>query len=313
MNFLLRNWKKYLPVIGIILFVYILAKIDFSEVVKEVSQVNVYFISIAIIVILIRLFSETLKWFTIARFQDMKIPFKKAFKINLVENYYGFITPSKVGSVIRAEYLKEYADDKIGKGLFNFVIDKILDVSAILFIALLFSYQFKDTLDLPVTFFSALFLVFVLGILFFIKKERSYFILKFFHRKLIPSRLREKAKVTFNSFYEHVPRKRYFVLFFALNFINWLLNYLTAYYIGLSLGIEVPLVVYFAIYPIGTLVTMIPISINGLGTREATLISLFGLFSVGAAKVFSMSIIGLVIAGIIPCIIGIYLSFKKRL
>jgi len=313
MNFLLRNWKKYLPIIGIILFVYILAKIDFTEVVKEVSQVNLYFLFIAILVILLRLFSETLKWFTIARFQDMQVSFKKAFKINLIENYYGFITPSKVGSVIRAEYLKEYADGKIGKGLFNFIIDKILDVAAILFIALIFSYQFKDTLDLPVTFFSALFLVFVLGILFFIKKERSYFILKFFHKKLIPARLREKARITFDSFYEHVPKKRYFILFFFLNFINWLLNYVTAYYIGLSLGIDLSLMVYFAIYPIGTLVTMIPISINGLGTREAALISLFGLFGIGAAKVFSMSIIGLVIAGIIPCIIGIYLSFKKRL
>ena len=181
------------------------------------------------------------------------------------------------------------------------------------FIVLLFSYTFKDTLDIPVVFFSTLFLVSVFGILFFLKKERSYFVLKFFHGKLIPERLKEKAKITFNSFYEHVPKKRYFILFFFLNFVNWLLNYVTAYYIGLSLGIDLPLVVYFAIYPIGTLVTMIPISINGLGTREATLISLFGLFGIGAAKVFSMSIIGLVIAGIIPCIIGIYLSFKKRL
>jgi len=60
-------------------------------------------------------------------------------------------------------------------------------------------------------------------------------------------------------------------------------------------------------------VAMIPISISGLGTREAALITLFGLFGVSAAKVFSLSIITLIIVGIIPSIIGIFLIFDKKL
>ena len=85
------------------------------------------------------------------------------------------------------------------------------------------------------------------------------------------------------------------------------------YFVGLSLGIDLPFIFYLAILPIGTLITLIPISINGLGTREATLISLFALFGIESAKVFSMSIVSLIIAGIIPAIIGIFLIFKKRL
>jgi len=65
--------------------------------------------------------------------------------------------------------------------------------------------------------------------------------------------------------------------------------------------------------PLGTLVAMIPISINGLGTREAALISLFGLFGVSAAKVFSLSIITLIIVGILPSIIGVFLIFYKKI
>lgn len=310
---ILKNWKKYLPIVGIVLFTYILFKINVINVIQEFKHVNIYFLSIAIFIVFVLMVSETLKWFVIAFFQNIKIPFKEAFKINIISNFYGFVTPSKLGSVVRAEYLKKYTDNKIGKGLFNFVIDKILDLSAIIFIALLFSFKFRNKLDLPISFFVTLFLLFILGILFFIKKERSKFILRTFYRKFIPKKLQKKAKITFDSFYENVPKKRYFVLFFLLNLSNWYINYSLAYFVGLSLGIELGFVFYLAILPIGTLVTLIPISINGLGTREITLISLFALFGIEAAKVFSMSIISLLITGVIPAIIGIFLIFRKRI
>jgi uncharacterized protein (TIRG00374 family) len=86
-----------------------------------------------------------------------------------------------------------------------------------------------------------------------------------------------------------------------------------AYSVGLSLGINVPFIYYLSIFPLATLVSLIPISVAGLGTREATLISLFGLFGIAATKVFSMSLITFFIAGIIPAIIGVSYAFIKKL
>ncbi len=307
------KWKKYLPVFGILLFVYILIKIDLQSVLLEIQNANIYFLLIAVLLVFVMMLSETIKWFTIARFQNIKIPFNDALKINMIDNYYGFITPSKVGSVIRAEYLKKYTEGHFGKGLFNFIIDKVMDLSSVIFIAIVFSYNFKDKLDLPIGFFTALFLLFIFGTLFFLKKERSEIILRIIYRKLVPHRFRSQAKSSFESFYDHVPKKRYFVLFFLLNSFNWVINYTLAYSVGLSLGINVPFIYYLSIFPLATLVSLIPISIAGLGTREATLISLFGLFGIVATKVFSMSLITFFIAGIIPAIIGASYAFAKKL
>lgn len=305
--------KKYLPIFGILLFIYILVKIDLQAVLSEIQNANIYFLLMTVFLVFVMMLSETIKWFTIARFQNIKIPFSEAFKINMIDNYYGFITPSKVGSVIRAEYLRKYTEGHFGKGLFNFIIDKVMDLSAIIFIAIIFSYNFKDKLDLPIGFFTALFLFFVFGTLFFLKKERSEVILRIIYRKLVPNRFRDQAKSSFESFYDHVPKKRYFILFFLLNLFNWIINYTLAYSVGLSLGINLPFIYYLSILPLATLVSLIPISVAGLGTREATLISLFGLFGITAAKVFSMSIISLLIAGIIPAIVGASYAFIKKL
>jgi len=308
------NWKKYLPIIGIILFIYILIKVNLMNVLEVIGKADPTLVLISLLFLfLVILPIQTFKWYIIAVFQDIKIPFKEAFKINIISNFYAFITPSKIGGVIRAEYLKKYTKDKnIGKGLFNFTIDKVLDISSVIFMAILFSFVFKDKLDLPLGFFTAMFLIFVLLILFFMKKERSKLVLSFFYRKIIPKKMKKQAKLTFNSFYEHIPKKRYLPFFFLLNIVSWISIYFIFYIIGLSLGMDISFIYYLAILPIGTLVAMIPISINGLGTREATLISLFALFNVEASKAFSMSIIAFFIVGILPSIIAWFFIWGRR-
>lgn len=309
---MIKNWKKYLPIIGLLLFVYILMKIDLSNILNEIRNINIYFLLMAVVFVVIMFAVQTFKWHIIAVFQDIKIPFRESFKINMVGHFYGLVTPSKLGSIVRVEYLKKYNNNNIGKGLFNFVIDKMLDISSVIFLAVIFSFIFRDKLKVPISFFTALFFAFVLITLFFLKKERSRLVLRFFYNRLNKN-FKNKARLTFESFYEDIPKKRYFILFFLLNIINWILIYLVVYFIGLSVGIELNFIFYLAILPIGTLVSMIPISIGGLGTREAVLISLFGLFGMAASKVFSMSLINFLIAGVIPAAISILFVWKKKL
>ncbi len=305
--------KKILPIIGIALFIFIIIKIDFVNIINEIKQADLLFIGLACILLFVMLIVQTYKWYVIALLQGIAIPFNKAFEINMISNFYGFVTPSKAGGIIRAEYLREYADNKnIGQGLFNFTLDKIFDFCAVIFLTIVFSFVFKDKLALPIGLFIALFLGFILVSLFFLHKERSKFFLKFFYRRFIPKKYQDQAKITFENFYEHVPQKRYFIPLFFLNIISWCLVYLIIYCIGLSLGVELSFMYYLAILPLGTLVSILPISISGLGTREAVLISLFGLFGVAAVKTFTMSLINIIIVGIIPSIIGIWLVMRRK-
>lgn len=305
------NWKKYLSIIGISIFIYILLKLDLHNVFQEIIHADIFFILLSIFFVLILFFIQTLKWFVIAVKQNIKIPFMEAFKINLISNFYGFITPSKLGIITRVEYLKKYTD--IGKGLCNFTIDKILDTASLFFTAIIFSFVFKEKLSfIPINLFIILFLVITFLTVIFIDKERSKIILGFFYKKFISKDKQDKAKGIFDSFYDNIPKKRYFILFFFLNLINWMIIYLIIYFIGLSVGINLSIWVFLAILPIGTLVSLLPISLNGLGTREATLISLFSLFGISATKVFSMSIINFFIAGIIPSLIASFLIFRDK-
>ncbi|MCX6746824.1 MAG: lysylphosphatidylglycerol synthase transmembrane domain-containing protein [Candidatus Pacearchaeota archaeon] len=301
--------KKYLPIIGLVIFAYLLIKLDVLKIIKEIANVNVFFLLVAVFFSIISILAETMKWFVVARYQKIKVPFFEAVGINLIGGFYGFITPSKVGNIIRAEYLKKYSNDKRGKGISNFVLDKILDVCSLVLLVIVFSFVSLKFLSANYLYFSILGLVFLLACLFiFMDRERSKRILKIFHR-LVSKKLKEKARRGFYSFYEDMPKKRYLFLFFFVYLLNWVVAYSVMFFIGLSIQINNVSFFYFlALLPIATLVAQIPITISGLGTRELTTISLFGLLGVQATKVFSMSIIGLVIGNIIPAVIGFFLS-----
>jgi uncharacterized protein (TIRG00374 family) len=304
------KWRRLLPIIGIAIFIYLLIRIDLRVVVREIVNANVFYILLTIVFLFLLLLFHTIKWFVIARKQDIRIPFKESFKITLITCFYEFIVPSKLGTILRVEYMKKYAS--FGKGLCNFTLDKILDLSSIIFLAIIFSFVFKDKLALPIGFFILVFVVFIVATLFFLKKERSKFVLRIFFKRFVPEKMKEKAKSVFDNFYDHIPKKRYFPLFFILNVISWVIIYAISFFVGLSLGIDLPFYVYLGVFPIATLIALIPISINGLGTREVALVSMLSLFGVSAAKAFSMSIISFFITTIITAIIGSFLIWKIK-
>ncbi len=304
--------KRYLPIIGIGLFIYILIRVGISQIIDEITKANLFFLLVAMFFVFAALITGTLKWFVIAHKQKIKVPFWEAFRINLMCFFYGFITPSKVGHIMRAGYLKKYNNQHLGKGVSNYVLDKMMDLFSLVFLAIVFSFTFRNLISINYFYFALIGLTFLVFLLIIFRKEyRSKSILKVFYR-LIPKKMKGKVKNEFHLFYKDMPKKKYFILFFLFHVINWVVIYTITFFVGISLGINISFLYFLAILPIATLIGQIPITISGLGIREATMIKLFGLLGIIPAKIFSMSMITLFIAGIIPAIIGGFLVFKNR-
>jgi glycosyltransferase 2 family protein len=308
-----KTVKRYLPIFGIGLFIYLLIKLDVTKIFSEFSNIIWSYVALSAAFILIYFFFQTLKWFILAKSQKINILFSEAFRINFISNFYGFITPGKIGTAIRADYLKKKGTET-GKGVSNFVIDKVLDFCSLFILLIGFGFIiYKKIIPNGEWFIliGAFVLLITLSIVFY-NKNSSRFLLKGIYKKFIPSRLKEKSKVLFNSFYEDMPSASFLFLALIFNLIAWVINYVSTYLIGLSLGINVSFTYFLIILPIATLIAQIPITINGFGTRELTLIGLFGVLGISATKIFSMSILGMIIANVIPSIIAIIMILCER-
>jgi glycosyltransferase 2 family protein len=298
--------KKYLPIIGIGIFIYLLIKLDIAKVFLEFKNIIWSYVGISCIFVLIYLVFQTLKWFILAKRQKIDISFGEAFKINFISNFYGFITPGKIGTIIRTDYLKKKGTEA-GKGVSNFVIDKVLDFCSLFVLIIGFGFVIYKKIIPNGEWYILIGMFLLLIILFgiFYNKKSSKFLLRPIYRKLIPEKLKEKSKILFDSFYEDLPSISFLIIALVINLIAWVVNYINIYLIGLSLGININFIYFLIILPIATLIAQIPITINGFGTRELTLIGLFGVLGIGATKVFSMSILSIIVASIIPSIIAI--------
>ena len=128
-----KKIKRYLPILGIGLFIYLLIKLNIGKIFKQILETNKFYLIIALFFVLFYLLFGTLKWHILAKKQKIPILFRESFKINLISNFYGLITPGRLGSAVRIGYLKKYSD--LGKGISNFVIDKVLSFISLFFMA----------------------------------------------------------------------------------------------------------------------------------------------------------------------------------
>lgn len=66
---------------------------------------------------------------------------------------------------------------------------------------------------------------------------------------------------------------------------------LAAYFISLSFGLKINIIYFFIFLPIVGAITMLPLSIGGLGLRDATTVFLFSKIGVGQDIAFAMSLL----------------------
>jgi len=91
---------------------------------------------------------------------------------------------------------------------------------------------------------------------------------------------------------------------------------ITCFIIALSLGIKISLVYFFIFIPIIGAITLLPVSIGGLGLRDATIIFFFAKVGVGKDLAFAMSLLNfsfILIYGALGGLIYVYTVHNRRL
>jgi hypothetical protein len=69
------------------------------------------------------------------------------------------------------------------------------------------------------------------------------------------------------------------------------LRVIQAYYLGVSIGIQQPLVTYFAFVPLILLIMFLPITANGIGTGQAAFLWLFSRVGTPPEQSFALSVL----------------------
>lgn len=276
--------------------------VGFNKMQNALNNIDIYLVLASILVGMVSIFFIALRWKTIIRIFSADIGLRSSLTYILISFMFGLITPGRLGEFIKVKYLSDKT--KIGylKSLATVIIDRIFDV-LILALFILIGFSFSKKITAPnelLLFLLFLYSLFLAGM--FIWFRAFYKLIM----KIIPKKWEEGIIDL------HIGRSVY-IKSLGYSLLIWLIISVQAFFILLSLGISLPLPALISIVPLLTLSSMLPISIGGIGIREAISIYFLLNFSVSAENSALFSLL-LTFSGLgIPAAIGAVLYARKAL
>ena len=309
---------KYLGLIGIILFAYIISNVNLNHVINIFSSANPFFIVLSIVPLFFACVLKSLRWKIIINATGFDISLKDCTLIWLKGYFLGGVTPGRIGDLFRAKFLTDKIGISLGKSLLTAVIDRVLDilvifglsVSGILMISHLFGIEIFSLRNLFV-----LLVIFGLSLSILTSKKLTVKILSPLFNLFVPSTFKEATKINFDEFYKGLEilneRKHHLFASILIGILTWLVAGYGCYMLALSLGLNISYWYLLISVAISSLIALLPISVSGLGTREATFIFLFSIINIIPEEAVSFSLLVLAWTWL-PILPGMSLYLLKR-
>ncbi|MBN1157291.1 flippase-like domain-containing protein [Candidatus Woesearchaeota archaeon] len=298
--------KKILPVIGIAIFVYIVHDVGIRNIISAIKPVKpLLLVPMTILLILIALL-KSYKWGILLKAMKTGKPFGCVLKVWFAGFFLGLVTPGKIGDFFKVAYLK----GRLMKSLTSVILDRILDIISLVILCglsfLILSSRFSGMPQYGTVIIASAALI-VLGLLIFDRRIMRT-LLKPLYKFLLPKKHKKSFKAKFNEFYNELSalEKKRLIVPALLTVFSWYACFSFSYAVAVCLGLEISLGYIFLIMPVITLVEMLPISVSGLGTRDAALIFFFSAIGFRKEQAVAFSLANLVLGAWILGIAGIF-------
>jgi len=298
-----RKWLFQL--IGIILFLLILYKLDLRNAISLISEADLGLLGLALALIIPFVLLKSLRWNCLLRLQDIDYSFGSSTQAYLSSMYLGLVTPGRIGDFAKVLYLKKEKSVSLAEGFSSVFVDRLFDLLLLLIMACAGVLTFA----LPTNILLILLVLLALsgaGIALFTTGNMGRRMIHFLLRLVLPKSRQDIARDKFDVFYSAVQHfKTPGIIYPALLTVaGYAIFYLQCYLIALS--VDIPISYMNSAFSISTanLISLLPISISGIGTRDATLISIFSVLGLSKESALVFSILFLVVSNLSACVIG---------
>ncbi len=264
---------------GLIIFALILLNVNLSEVFRAMKKADFTFLGPALLMVLPLYIIKAFRWKSILNSHGIEYSGKDSFLVYLSSNFIAFITPGRLGELAKAFYIKNDTGNDFLKALPSVIADRLFDIYVLSAVAL-FGISRLSVMSgyIWLRYLLGFILVLMPGILLIrgarmslLEKIRESRLYRRWKSKVEPL-LKELENVTFVKMIKPV----------ILTASAYAILFLSSYFISSSAGIEIDFFSIMYFVAIANILSYLPISVAGFGTREIGFIYLFN--SVGLLK-----------------------------
>jgi uncharacterized protein (TIRG00374 family) len=280
--------------ISAVLIGYLLATANLGELFVMLKSWNAIYFLIGVLLGVFVNVVFAYRWKTMLAVSGVKISLLTLVKFYFVGTFFNLFLPTALGGdVVRGYDLAMHSGRKMG-AVTSVLAERIVGFFALAFIALLALLLGSRTLtDAAVT---TIILISYLGyftltaIVFNAKiMKRLVATLKFIKLWDIGKRLDRMV----DSLHAFTAHKAILWQCFALSTISQTLTILAVYSLALAINLKLPPLYFFMVLPMIWIITMVPLSINGLGVREGAFVFFFTRLGVSDSAALLLSFLTL--------------------
>ena len=305
-----------MPLFGLAVFVAVVERAGPSRIVAVLAQADLHELVWAPVLVIAIAMARGLRWRYVANSVGIPYGFKRATLVWTIGFFASSMTPAKAGDALRAVYLRNETGRPLGECFLTVFVDRMWDLGFVLVAgivsALVFSRQYISIPSAPL--FIAGTLVIAGAAALMTHRGAMRALLKPVFMLLTPPRYRDALSTSFHTFYdalrEYAASKRRALVMAAMTLVGWALIFVLAVFIARALAIPVDASFIVLIMPIVTLVELIPFTVAGLGTRDATVVYFFSVVGVGSAQAVGFSIAYLLVGTYLTALIGLVLWIR---
>ncbi|MFA6254814.1 MAG: lysylphosphatidylglycerol synthase transmembrane domain-containing protein [Patescibacteria group bacterium] len=282
------NYKNFLSLIGIGFFIFIIVYvIDLKSLLLTIKRTNyLYFIPIFFLCFPLIGF-KAWRWQIIMRKQSINYSFIGCFAMYSVGTLLSLVTPGKIGEAAKIFYLHQ-DNYPLRSSLITIIFDRLADLIFLILTTYVGFFIFSQYFSQEILYLTLLMIISLI-FLYLINKNKNYLkILEF----IVPNKYREliiKNSQGIIGDFKKYNFNEYLFIFF-LTFGSWLIYIGQIYLLGLSLGLNLNFLFIIPMVALANTADLLPISFNGLGTREAIFIFFFKIINLPAEKAVALGI-----------------------
>ncbi len=312
--------RSLLPrTIGFILLLILFQQIDASYLFETLKRAQLGTILAAVVLLIVLIAVKTIRWRTILDALNLSLSGWEAFLAYFAGVFIGFLTPGRLGEFGRALYLRKEENSPPGMAFSSVLADRLFDLYTLLIVgsAAIFAIGMAQYRLWTILFF----MLSLLPLALFLHDGSFNWL------QNVAGRTSRVGRKVFDPEGWLIGVRRGLLMMgikavavcTVLTIAAYGIYFTQCFLLAKSLALDVSYDVIMFSVALGSLVTLLPFSISGLGTREATIVTYLSSAGVAAEKALSFSFLVFVTFYVVGGLVGaiawlvhpIHLDFKR--
>jgi uncharacterized protein (TIRG00374 family) len=279
--------------LSVILLTVLVFGIDRQAFVQILSQIQLDYYLLGVVLFFLSIVVSAYRWQLILVTSGHSYGLWQLTAINLSGNFFSNFLPTAIGGdVVRIVELTQQGDADRHDAVSTVMLDRLIGLISVALMAALALVAGFSTVESPAV------RAVVLGALGALPIGWAIFFYKPVVRKFrwllglpLLCRVEETLVRLYQTLYALQGQKSLLVSSLAISLVLQVIEVIAVILLARSLSIQLPAHYFFLFLPLIWLVTMLPLSLNGLGLREGAFTFFFGLVGVAAPQAIALALL----------------------